>query len=90
MPTISEIESAVIAKSPYYFSDSTLEFFEQTKKDFKVKKSPKGKTFIYAPCRYKGQVIGYSFREFTGDRLLVPEMTLRRTLQNVLNYIENN
>ena len=89
MPTISEIECAVINKSPYFFSPDTLEFFEQSKSDFKVKVSPTGRTFVYAPCRYNGKVIGYTLREFTGNDLAVTVLSAPRSKEQVLDFIES-
>lgn len=90
MPTIYEIKRATATNSPYFFERKTLKFFNQTMKGFKVKKSPTGRTFIYAPFSDGERVMGCTFREFTGDDLVTPEMPLPRTVSEVLEYIENH
>jgi hypothetical protein len=69
--TISEIKSRTINKAPYFFDSKTLKFFGQRMGSFKVKKSPAGRVFIYAPIKDSYDTpMGFTFREFVGDELL--------------------
>jgi len=88
-PTIYEIKRATKFKSPHFFDRDTLKFFGQTMKSFKVKKSPKGRIFIYAPIydRYAEIRRGYTFRRFNGYDLLNISGNFESKYQ-ILNYIE--
>lgn len=58
--TIYEIKYLTQDTQPHYFTRSSMKFFHQTMRDFKVKYSPSGRCFIYAIRPF-----GYSIREFT-------------------------
>ena len=67
--TLAEIAAANEAAGQYYFSRDTLRFFKQKKGDFKVRHVA-GRVFVFAPSRWDGRLMGYSFAEFnpaTGD-----------------------
>lgn len=50
-PTISEIKKRTLESAPYFFSRSTMKFFGQQMKDFKVYRE--GENFrIYAPHKH--------------------------------------
>lgn len=70
-PTISEIKSRTLKKAPYFFSKNTMKFFGQRMSDYKVKRSPKGKIFIYAPTYDTiGNKMPYTFMEFKNEDLI--------------------
>ena len=63
--TIAEIKQRTQETSPHYFTRSTMKFFHQTMKDFKVKKQADGRFLITAPMRdHSYKVIGESKRFF--------------------------
>lgn len=68
-PSINTIKRKTAKKSPYYFSRDTLNFFGQSMHMFRVEESPTGRIFIYSPIYHDHKIIGYSFREYTGDDL---------------------
>lgn len=90
LPSIATIERRTKARSPYYFSKDTLEIFDQTMSSFVVERSPGGKIFIYAPCKYRGKIIGYSFREYTGSQLKPPPLPQPVTMLDIHEYIQSN
>lgn len=49
--TIYEIKEKTEEKQPFFFSRSTMKFFHQTLKDFRVKKQADGRYMITAPRR---------------------------------------
>lgn len=67
--TIYDIKERISEKLPNYFSKSTMKFFGQTMRDFKVKKMPNGKYLIYAPMkdRSSGRTMGYTIRYFNPE-----------------------
>ena len=69
--TIYDIKRRVEGKT-YYFSKSTLRFFNQKMSDFHVRTSRKGNIYIYAPGYWlvdgKRTLMGYSFMRFDPDR----------------------
>lgn len=67
-PTIYDIKYLITNES-HYFDRKSMRFFGQTLKDFKVKKSPQGRIFIFAPMRNNGRPCGYSLREFKDNKL---------------------
>lgn len=70
MATVQEIKATVESQGSYFFSRDTLKFFGQTTRSFKVKTSPEGRVFVYAPS-YDGQrLMGYTFREFVDNDLV--------------------
>ena len=69
-PTIYDIKYDMQEKSPYYFSGKTLKFFGQTMKSFKVRKSPQGRTFVFAPIYNEKKLVGYSFKEYKEHDLI--------------------
>lgn len=89
--TISDVKSDTLATSPHYFDRASMKFFGQTMRDFKVRKSPKGKFFILA----KGKN-GYSFRQYVpGKRMGHGELRVVRgviapTLPQIESYIRNH
>ena len=73
--TIQEIKQRTKKTAPHYFSEGTLNFFNQTLKDFKVKKLNDTEFLIYAPSYsygnaesiteiINGRFMGYSMRIF--------------------------
>lgn len=92
-PTIYDIKYNTTGN---FFDRGTLRFFGQTMKDFKVKKSPSDRLYIYAPIRVDRKVSGWTFREVTGTlyyKLNVvpkPEGVWCWTLQAILDYIAEN
>jgi hypothetical protein len=67
--TLAEIAAANEAAGNFYFSRDTLKFFNQRKGSFKVRHVA-GRIFVFAPSRWDGHLMGYSFAEFfpeTGD-----------------------
>ena len=72
---IQEIKERTKKTSPYFFSRDTMKFFNQTLKDFKVKKLNDTEYLIYAPSycynnaesineMFDGRFMGYSMRIF--------------------------
>lgn len=57
--TIYEIKKLTRATAPYFFSRSTMKFFRQTLKDFKVKKQFDGRYKISA-ISYRNEQNGFS------------------------------
>ena len=91
VPTIYEIQDATKYTSPYFFSKQTLRFFGQTMGAFKVKASPSGKIFLYAPIVVDGKTISYTLREFSGDTLKhVQADGQLHSSRDVLRYIDNH
>jgi len=74
-PTITEIKLKTKEICPYYFSRETMKHFGQKMRDFSVRRSPRGDIYIVAPiyddrgCRRTP--MGFTFRRFTGDDLVV-------------------
>ena len=68
--TIYEIKRLTAETSPYFFSKSTLQFFGQTMRSFKIKKQADGRYMISAPIKtwcYTARqviVIGETIRYF--------------------------
>lgn len=62
--TIYEIATRTEESSPYFFSRTTLKFFGQTMKSFRVKKEPDGRYKISAPIRNDGRIVGETIRFF--------------------------
>jgi len=98
-PTIAEIKQATLDKSPHFFDRATLKFFGQTMRAFKVKRSPGGRVFIFAPnydrSGERDRFMGYTLREFIGGDLIVPHdedgtIPLHSTLAEVLGYISTH
>ena len=56
--TIYEIKRKTQETEPYFFDQSTMRFFGQSLKDFRVKKQPDGRYKISAPNRY-GTTVRY-------------------------------
>jgi len=87
-PTIYEIKRMTFDKLPYFFDKNTMKFYGQRLSDFKVKRSPKGKIYIYARIA-KDEGGGYSFHEFKNNDLK-PIPTFFDTLDKVKKYISKN
>ena len=88
--TISDIKRLTEKKSPYFFSDDTLKFFGQTIHNFEVQEV-RGRVFIYAPSYQNDRLMGYTFREFKhDDLLLVKEVETSGTnaLGNIISYFD--
>ncbi len=75
-PTIYDIKAAV-EETPgehHFFERDTMRFFGQKLNDFKVKRSPKERIFIYAPSywsdRGERRLMGYTFQEYLDGHLL--------------------
>ena len=63
--TIYDIKTRTQETSPHYFTRSSMKFFGQTMKDFKVYKQADGRFLIVAPMRDRsGKTIGESKRYF--------------------------
>jgi hypothetical protein len=101
-PTIADIRVATSETEPHYFTRSALKFFGQHMSDFKVRKSPTGRIYIYAPMRVDNKIVGYSFREFVPDatrpnygtlhipRNVAGELQNHNTLDSILYFINCN
>ena len=82
-PTIYDIKRSDIS---HFFSRDSMKFFGQTLKDFKVKLVA-GRVFIYAPSRWSGKLMGYTFREYTYTGLrIVPNV--EKTLDGISEYLD--
>lgn len=89
-PTISEIKSRTLKKAPYFFSKNTMKFFGQRMSDYKVKRSPKGKIFIYAPTYDDlGNKMPYTFREFKNNDLIY-STKMFESESDIKKYISKN
>lgn len=64
--TIYDIKRLTTGTSPYFFSPSTMKFFGQNMRSFKVKKQQDGRYKISAPMidKYRGQHMGETIRYF--------------------------
>jgi hypothetical protein len=64
--TIYEIKARTQETAPHYFTPSTMRFFGQTLRSFKVYKQPDGRYKITAPMkdRSTGRIMGESIRYF--------------------------
>ena len=62
--TIYDIKRLTKESQPYFFSRKTLKFFEQTLKDFKVKKINETQYRISAPSFWDGKKMGDTVRIF--------------------------
>lgn len=88
--TISEIKEATRGKSPYFFTKNSMRFFNQRMSNFKVKTSPKGNIYIYAPSYWDNRLMGYTFREYKdGDLHLITGIN-KDSLDDILDYIKEN
>lgn len=93
LPSIAEIEEATRRKESHFFDRETMRFFGQRRNMFRVKRSPAGRIFIYAPSYWPNhdgpgvRLMGYTFREFTGDDLAIVPHDRTDTLADVLGYI---
>jgi hypothetical protein len=96
-PTIHEIKAAVEAgkSDNYLFTRDSMKFFGQTLRDFKVKRSPTGRIFIYARSYWKDdhggrRLMGYTFREYLDGQLLnlrAETGDVAKTESGILEYI---
>lgn len=94
MITIYDIKYSLV-NNPYFFSRNTLKFFGQTLKDFKVKKSPTNRVFIYAPIRIDGRISGYTFREYKDNKLCFvyddnSQLVNTYKLENIISHINTH
>lgn len=93
--TIYDIKYNVQDKT-HYFDRGTLKFFGQTLKDFHVRTSPTGRIFIYAPSRWNGKLMGYSFAEYLPAGTLETPRTEEGgaaehyTIEQVISYINTH
>ena len=98
--TIKEIAEAVKINGSHYFDKETLEFFGQRLNSFKVKESPKGQIFIFAPSYWyvkngsgltEHQLMAYSVAIFD-PKINKLHLTGEHfnTLQEVKQYIKKN
>jgi len=62
--TINEIKEQTKKTAPYFFSEDTMKFFNQTLKDFRVKKLNETEYLIYAPSYWNGNLMGKTMRIF--------------------------
>ena len=90
VPTISEIKAKTLKTNPYFFSRDTMRFFGQRMSSFRVRRSPKGNIFIYAPGQ-KSAGAGYTFRQYKNGELNLPDRLPHiLTLSRVLDYIKKH
>lgn len=62
---IYDIKRLTEQTSPYFFSRKTLKFFNQTMRDFKLKKQADGRVKIQAPMKdHAGNYVGKTVRYF--------------------------
>lgn len=88
---IQEIKKLTKDKQPYFFSSGAMKFFGQQLNSFRVKESPSGRVFIYAPSRTDGRLMGYTFREYKdGDLLDVDIETSGDSKGRILDYIQTH
>ena len=90
--TIYEIKERTKEKSPCFFSHKTMEFFGQTMKSFKVRTSPAGNIYIFAPLSHDGRHAGYTFRQFADNDLkhIHIEGKWNETLTDIKQYIKEH
>lgn len=88
-PTIYEIKYAIQVKSPYFFTRDSMRFFNQTMRDFHVRKSPSGKIFIYAASYWDNRLMGYTFREFIDNDLVNPHGNFK-SISDINSYINTH
>ena len=62
--TIHEIKERTQKTAPHFFSRDTMRFFNQTLKDFKVKKLNENEFLIFAPSYWDGKLMGNTMRVF--------------------------
>lgn len=62
--TIEEIKKRTKEKAPYFFSNDTMSFFNQTLEDFTVEKLSDTEYLIEAPSYWAGNLMGYTRRVF--------------------------
>jgi len=86
MITIYDIKNS-LNESSHFFDRDTMKFFGQTIKDFKVKKSPLGRIFIYAPSYWDGKLMGFTFSEFIDNKL---QNIPLNTLIDIEEFIKEN
>ena len=84
--TIYEIKEKTREKEPYFFNHKTMEFFGQTMKSFKVRTSPAGNIYIFAPRKFGG----YTFRQFADGDLKHVHMPGVKTLTDIEKYIKEH
>lgn len=89
-PTISDIRVAISETESYFFTRSTLNFFGQRMSDFRVRRSPAGRVYIYAPMRRDNKVCGYTFREYVPDPTRPNYGTLRLPRADDGNFAPDN
>ncbi len=97
-PTISEIAYIIRTQSnSHYFDLKTLKFFKQTLASFKVKVSPKGNVYVYAPMYSPSGFAGYSFTRFAHvegwkDKTYMAPIggVDKNKLEDILGYISRN
>ncbi len=86
--TITEIKYKTLEKCPYFFTRDTLRFFGQTMRSFKIKTSPAGNIYIYAPSYWGARLMGYTFRQFKDNDLLL--LDCDKSESDIIEYIKNN
>lgn len=62
--TIYEIKRRTQESAPFFFARSTLQFFGQRLKDFRVKKMKDGRYLVTAPMKHRGRFVGTTIRIF--------------------------
>ena len=81
------IPRRTLKKAPYFFDRNSMKFFGQRMSDYKVKRSPKGKIFIFAPTYdARGNKMPYTFREFKNDDL-ISQSGMFESDSEILKYI---
>ena len=75
--TIYEIKQKTLGTQPHFFTRSSMRFFHQTLRDYKVYKETDGKYFITAPMKDNtGKCVGHTQRLFnpeTNDLEFIPK-----------------
>ena len=66
---IYEIKRETLKTEPFFFTRKTMKFFNQTMKDFRVKRQSDGRTRISAPIRQSSRRRGseYFHYDYTED-----------------------
>ena len=96
-PTIAEIKYRTMENVPHFFDRGTLKFFGQTMRSFKVRVSPQGNVYIYAPSYWKDdrlyqehhgglRLMGYTFRQYKDNDLV--DTGMKETYGDCLTEIE--
>ena len=89
-PTIYDIKEKVRETQPYFFTCKSMKFFGQTLKDFRVRVSPRGNTYIYAPSYWDNRLMGYTFRQVVDNDLVNVHLEDSKSKDAILEYIKGH